>query len=416
MKLRIPALKGQIGKWVYYSCLVNFADVAEHIGFAEDLYKSKALKELRQRSLQGKRTTEIADYIQKEQQRFLGSLIVACHGGDVSFAPLQISDFVGNALPDSEVATGLLSLAGDVKLWALDGQHRLAGIKEAIKMRPELRDEQIPVLIVGHHASQDGLVRTRRLFATLNRNAVRVKITERIALDEDDACAILTRELCENHALFKGDQVAEPTTSQLSPSDKVPFTTLTAIYNATRIILTGLNVALVKWDTESLTKDRRPSDERLRALFETITLFWDAVQANSVACRKYVASRKPSAVPFRRVDGGDLLFRPVGLEAFAIACRLALEDELNKGSILENAIPAAVKTICQARMPNFESPLLDEVLWDANKGGIIAKGKNLAGELVYYYLTKNDLPPKVIERYSKQSGNDLPPDYPWGAE
>ena len=69
-----------------------------------------------------------------------------------------------------EGTMGLLELRGDEKLFAIDGQHRVKGIKEAIGKNEALRKEEVcTIFIQGVIASRrdhdpDGFQRTRRLF------------------------------------------------------------------------------------------------------------------------------------------------------------------------------------------------------------------------------------------------------------
>src|SRR5208337_5088099 len=58
--------------------------------------------------------------------------------------------------------------------------------------------EDICVLIVTHYDNPEGRIRTRRLFANINRNAVKTSATEDIVLDEDDGFAVLARRMLDD--------------------------------------------------------------------------------------------------------------------------------------------------------------------------------------------------------------------------
>ena len=64
-----------------------------------------------------------------------------------------------------------MTLRGDEKLFALDGQHRLAGINRAIRDGMSGSDDEVSVIFLGHKNTDDGLKATRRLFTTLNKTA-----------------------------------------------------------------------------------------------------------------------------------------------------------------------------------------------------------------------------------------------------
>jgi DNA sulfur modification protein DndB len=78
-------------------------------------------------------------------------------------------------LPNNiEGALGLLVLEGKEKLFAIDGQHRLAGIRQALQENSELGDEKVSAIFVAHRVDSNGLDRSRRLSSALNSRTKRV--------------------------------------------------------------------------------------------------------------------------------------------------------------------------------------------------------------------------------------------------
>lgn len=73
---------------------------------------------------------------------------------------------------------GIITLTDDVKIFPVDGQHRVAGIKKAIEDKPEMKSERVPVIFVGHSTDEIGMQRTRRMFSTLNRYAKPVSLRD----------------------------------------------------------------------------------------------------------------------------------------------------------------------------------------------------------------------------------------------
>ena len=67
--LTLPALRGVIGSWVYYSCLVNLEEIAKRVQFADEILKSKQLSGMIQRKLQSTRSAQIARYIRTQPER-----------------------------------------------------------------------------------------------------------------------------------------------------------------------------------------------------------------------------------------------------------------------------------------------------------------------------------------------------------
>ncbi|PMY01453.1 DndB, partial [Pseudomonas sp. MPR-R2A5] len=88
-------------------------------------------------------------------------------------------------MPDSVRDTvGVLHLTGQESLFAVDGQHRVEGIKGALARSGKVSGHELTVILVAHRNTASGLQRTRRLFSTLNRYAKPVTPGEIVALDE----------------------------------------------------------------------------------------------------------------------------------------------------------------------------------------------------------------------------------------
>ena len=167
--LWLPALRGLLGDWVFYSCLIPLREVAKRVSYAEELHQNAKLSDMIQRQLKRGRAEDIAAYLKTQKQRFFNSLVVAVYKGSPSWH--DIGDFSSN-IPGMSVeeipsqvldSFGLLKLSGGERLFAIDGQHRLAGIKEAVKSTSSLADEEVSVLLVAHRDGPKGLERTRRL-------------------------------------------------------------------------------------------------------------------------------------------------------------------------------------------------------------------------------------------------------------
>ena len=84
----LPALRGVMGSWVYYSCLMTFRQLSTLVSFAEQVHDYTGMSQMIQRDLSTGRTRAIADYIKKENQRFFNSLVVAVYGGEPNWHAL----------------------------------------------------------------------------------------------------------------------------------------------------------------------------------------------------------------------------------------------------------------------------------------------------------------------------------------
>ena len=122
-------------------------------------------------------------------------------------------------------------------MFAIDGQHRIEGIKAAFAENPErINDDQYSVIFVAHRDDKPGKVRTRRLFSDINNNAVKVSGGDKVIIDEDDLSAIVTRRIYAEYAPFKsGAEIAlTEQKEQLVEDSKERFTSLLALYTVTQ--------------------------------------------------------------------------------------------------------------------------------------------------------------------------------------
>ncbi|WP_019500935.1 DGQHR domain-containing protein [Pseudanabaena sp. PCC 6802] len=171
----LPALRGLFGNWVYYTCLIPMSEVVNRAWFADEIYKSQKLSDMIQRELSEDQVKMITTYLQSEEQRFFNSLVVALCGGKPSwhgfenFHPLQDDINIEDIPSYAKGSVGFLSFTGEEKMFAVDGEHRLAGMREAVKSKPELGDDEVPLILVAHRETEDGRRRTRNLVQTLRK-------------------------------------------------------------------------------------------------------------------------------------------------------------------------------------------------------------------------------------------------------
>ncbi len=162
---------------------------------------------------------------------------------------------------------GFLTFRGDESLFALDGQHRLAGIKKAIKDGIDQDPyDDLSIIFVAHQTTQKGLERTRRLFTTLNKTAKPVSKGDIVALDEDDAMAICVRWLIEKTKLFSGKKIAFVASNNIPVTNMTRLTTIVSLYDILTILFTKM--AFDHRRSKADLQRARPSDEDLDAYFD----------------------------------------------------------------------------------------------------------------------------------------------------
>jgi DNA sulfur modification protein DndB len=71
-KTFVPAFKAQVGNWMYFSCLMSYAQVAREVSFAHELGGNQDLGTMIQRGV-GTRTAQITEYLLTNENRFLGA-------------------------------------------------------------------------------------------------------------------------------------------------------------------------------------------------------------------------------------------------------------------------------------------------------------------------------------------------------
>ena len=398
-KLYLPSLRGIIGDWVYYPTLMKLKDIAERVKIAEEIYQSKILSEMVQRVIKKKRGKEIRDYLIKQEQRFFNSLIVAVYDGDPSWYNLthiksnnrfeSTNQLNVEEIPENVVAgIGILSLNGGEKLFALDGQHRLIGIKEAVTENSQLGEEELSIILIAHKTDTEGRERSRRLFTTLNKNAVRVSKGETIALDEDDTMAITVRNLVMKNLMFTDDRILNNATDNVPKSNQTCLTTIGNLYDLLGVLFTKVYIISkkkrLKDKKDELTKIRQ-SDEILEQhytnacdYFEQLTRSFRALQefANSVDSYPIVVEK------YRHSDGGSILFRPIGLKILTeIIAVLAEKYPLSECFKMTSKLPTDLT----------QAPY-NGVIWHPTQKKMI-RGKTLVKNLLLYML--NHLPKDI---------------------
>ena len=307
---------------------MNIKEIARRISLAEDIHQNKNLGELIQRQVT-RRSKEIAAYLRTQPQRFFNALIIGVYGGSPRWYELAIEEsrlFDPDELPvNAQAALGILKLDGKEKLFAIDGQHRVAGIKEVISSTdtpPGLDDEEIcTIFLAADVTKRTGLERTRRLFSTLNRYAKPVDMMDIIALDEDDVIAITTRKLMGEYPLLRGHRISVRKGKAIPVNDNESFTNITTLYEVNDIILA--NQRGRKWTD---FKRFRPSDEELSSFYNRATNFWKQMirHFQPLAEVQNGAMGEQVAGKYRHRGGGHLLFRTIGLLAMVKAIKLAV--------------------------------------------------------------------------------------------
>jgi DNA sulfur modification protein DndB len=370
-----------MGDWIYYAVFLRLKDVAERVSLADEIHKHQGLRDMVQRSIDSSSHAEsIKRYLLKQKQRLFNALVIGVYGGTPHWTELDfpLREYPqGDILPDYfEGALGILQLDGSENLFAIDGQHRVVGIKRALEAKPGLGEEEVVALFVPHTRDEPGMERSRRLFTTLNRYAKPVSKMDIIALDEDDVIAIVTRMLVERYPLFEKFLKIKKG-KQLSVNDAESFTSIETLYDCLdRFLATG-----EKWNE---FKRARPSESVVNKFYDRACSLFDSLQQRFSPIAQLARSKPEQrvALRFRNRAGGHFLFRPIGL--------MIAVDVLH-GLMAQGWTQAkAVSALSNAPMELSEYPW-SELLWNSAAKRMITSGENqrVAYQILYHGIGGN---------------------------
>ena len=346
-----PAIRARMGNWSYYICKMTMKELAGQVRFAAEIHDDRTLDLAIQRELnEGRVKKEIVSFLQRREDRFFSSVVIASLGGNPQFYPVRITDdpqfsvFSDQKLDED---FGVLTMSGEQNYYALDGQHRLKAIKtlidrndpDSVEPPAGFQDEELSViLVVSEDDTSDEFMKSyRRLFSSLNRHAKSTDHDTNIIMDEDDTFAILTRRLITEHEFFKWDgrQKDSPkvkTKGKGFTAKDQHFTTLQTLYSMNQKLLTTSFRENFGWsERESDVKIStlilfRQSEEFLDSLYCELEVYW-----NGILKALPVLREQPHNMRIHTIDEGEsscltdhLLFWPIGQELFAQVVRRVL--------------------------------------------------------------------------------------------
>lgn len=374
--MNIPALKGKIGSTVFYSANLTMGQIAELVvPVDKELYTAQSLRDQLQRSLNDN-YLRIKEYIISHSDRFFNALVLAVYDGDPMWTEIRYE------LDDEHYSNvGILSFNGKERIFPVDGQHRVEGIKAALKENPDLEGEELCVMLIGHSDTPEGKKKSRRIFSTLNRYAKPVKLGDIIALDEDDIVAIATRYQLESNPLFMEDRVRATNSIAVSVSDKRSFTSLIALYKCNlelfKCFYKQRNGVTLKPNKFKDYLKNRPSDEEINAFNDYLTSFWTHFIQVFPEIGAYIADNRVNAAESFRSneDGGNILFRPVSLTPLiASIVTVALYNDIEQ-------LDAVLESYSNIERTVSASPW-ERIIWDPIKHQMITR----TGGLVKYMM------------------------------
>ena len=274
-----------------------------------------------------------------------------------------------NATPLDSKTTYVDLDVEDTQYFALDGQHRLMGIKglrdlhegsliakkqngspspgskitlEDVEkernktagslskniMSETIGIEIIPAVVQGE-TLKDAISRLRNIFVDVNQNARRLDKSEIALLDENDGFRIVARKLMVTHNLFDGEKRVDVRKSYLVETSE-KYTTLDTLVESSRLYLSKFD-DFKRWSQPILNIKGadflRPLDEELEAGERQMRSYFDEI-AKLPSHKAIIQGEKVSEMRQRPKEGGHdhVLFRPIVQQALAKAVGLLQND------------------------------------------------------------------------------------------
>ena len=398
--MKVPAIRSQIGSWIYYVATLTFKEVATHVKRVDnELHKSQLLQDMLQRSITNNYKS-IASYIENQEERFFNALILAVYDGEPEWHEVRLEYDNG----DEFYNLGILELTGKEKIFPVDGQHRVEGIKKVLIESTEYDNEKIPVVFIGHKSDAEGMQRSRRLFSTLNRYAKPVSMRDIIALDEDDVVAIVSRDLIENHLLFANGRVLDSKTKAIPDSNRSAFTTIITFYECNKELLWllikdkdiySIEDKKVKGKTKIKEYVRIRPDDKEISKFESLCLdFWNNLVISFTALSDYSVMPIPDSHEYRNRNGGLLLFRPAGLIPFVRATVRVVQHQCSPFNEVFERFPT--------QLLNLNNIIWKNILWNADRKTMIMNNQTLTERILLYFWDRTELTDKELLNMKKE--------------
>jgi len=398
-----PAMRAKMGDRWYYVATMTFAEIARCVQPVDAIHEKKELKTWIQRELRPERTDEIASYICTQKQRFFNALVLGIYDGEPQWQSVGIEETVkiqGKGLDDRQAnAFGIVELSGEESIFAIDGQHRVEGIRRAVQNDNSIREEEQVVIFVAHIKTEEGRKRTRRLFSTLNTYARPTTDRERVAISEDDGFAAATRLLIEQYKGLDLHFAPLLPTSNIPSTQQVCITTAVGLYQMSKLLVaTDIRKNKRKYEVGPTPK---PIVEQI---YQASASYWDALKLSIPAIRKVCLSEpsKKLASKYRHPKGGHLLFRQAGMSAFARATRTLMD----RGLSAKKAVARLSKVPLE-----LDNSLWREVLWRPENNTMLHKYVRLAHNIFLSQIGEQSDPKTypVSQQYQTITGREYRP-------
>lgn len=254
--IKFYGIRGTQANTEYYVCMVPLSLLSKLFVFS-DAELPPSIRS--QRILNKSRIPEIKRYILQNRDSYVFSALTASVDGDVVFNPIDTTD--------QHRALGEIEINVNNKIIINDGQHRKAAIDAALAECPELKYEDIAVVLF----PDTGLKRSQQMFSDLNRYAIRPTKSINILYDQRDPFSAMICGMIDNLPMFR--EWVDKEKASVSNRSRALFT-LSGIYGSSQDLIKGL--ALENEQT-------------------IIQLFWETLYASIGEWREVVSGQKKAS-------------------------------------------------------------------------------------------------------------------------
>ena len=387
-------------------------------------------EELAQRNPDWSRQISMTSYLLRNKYRKFGTILVVVspkwvndpshENWDPETGRAKVTSIQFEKLIPSIDEIGVIEV-GSVDVFALDGQHRLIGMRglkelAAGRIFPKLRSgeakkesiekeeflelngstpaelddifdekitvEYLPAVIAGE-TMREAKQRIRSVFVAINKNAKKPLAGETILLDEDDGYAIVARAIGKSHRLLQasGTEGRVNWRNTSIPKRSHWIVTLQHLRTMSQTYLEHAEPNLVMaWENKKLGT-QRPSDEQLAEARTSMSELFDYL-AKLPTYQKVMACHRGEDLDKIRIAETNILTRPIGFTILADA----IGQLIHGGESLEKIFEKLEKF---DRAGGFEQGPKTSIWWGVtldSKDRMITANTSTAADLLKWTL------------------------------
>jgi DGQHR domain-containing protein len=393
---------------------------------------SETIEVIQQRPLDWSRQASLVQYLADRTTHKFPPVLVTIDRGWIDNIHAPEWGRGGKATESAAVFTpldgkgdfGALNIGESVRIYALDGQHRLMGVQGLMEL---LRVGELPRYNKDHHpighkitlaelgtteaylqnlpqetigiefisavvkgeTQLEAKRRIRSIFVHVNLMAIALSKGQLAQLDENDGFAIVARNIAVNHPLFKDTPGRKQRVNWDSATVATKTTVLTTLQALQDMAAKYLQHRFPNWKPKAQKGlvPLRPDTAELDLGIAAFSQFFDRL-SQFTSYGRLQAEDTPQLRRFSFEPGGGeghILFRPVGQIAFAQGVGVAVfKKQLAEAEVFGKLDRYdADGGFSQIDRP---SSLWYGILYDPNKKRILVSGRDLAAKLIVYLL------------------------------